>query len=449
MRGIAGLAVLALGLAPGIGAWAEPAPFGVEPFIHHRDPPFYRALDDAERARAELGHEVLNTHWVPAGTPNAQRRDGVGPLFNVDSCDECHNAAARGRGPMGDGLAPFALEVHLEEPPVPRAESRCDPVYGCVLNPVALRGVRPEGQVVIHYRELSGRYADGGRWTLRAPSYDLVNLAYGALAPQTIIEPRLAPAIFGDGLLAAVPVSAIVGGSRSSGAQQQPLGVPAWQWRHGARVLGRFGWQGSAVSIRDQTTRAFAHEMGLTSSVIAKDDCTAAETACLAQPNGGTPEVSDTLLDAVVDFQSWLAVPAAPQAPAERGGEGSTLFAELGCAACHRPSLPVELRAANGELIHRTIEPYTDLRLHDLGTALADENVAGMKVPTRWRTAPLWGLGYRLKRESSPTFLHDGRARSLAEAILWHGGEARGARRRFGELPASQRQTLLLWLGTL
>ncbi len=449
MRGIARLAALALGLAPGIAAWAEPLPFGVEPFLHHRDPPFFRALDEAERARAELGHEVLNTHWVPAGTPNAQRRDGVGPLFNVDSCDECHNEAAHGRGPTGDGLAPFGLEIHLEEPRVPRTETRCDPVYGCVLNPVALRGVRPEGQVVIHYREIAGRYPDGRRWSLRVPSYHLVDLGYGPLAEQTIIEPRLAPAIFGDGLLESVPVSAIVDGASGSGASQRSLGVPAWQWRHGARVLGRFGWQGSAVSIRDQTTRAFAREMGLTSSVITADDCTVAETACREQPNGGSPEVSDTLLDAVVDFQSWLAVPASPQAPAERGGAGRALFAELGCAACHRPELPVELRGGNGQLIRRTIEPYTDLRLHDLGMALADRNVAGVKLRTRWRTAPLWGLGYRLKRESSPTFLHDGRARSVAEAILWHGGEAIGARRRFERLQASQRQALLLWLGTL
>jgi CxxC motif-containing protein (DUF1111 family) len=171
--------------------------------------------------------------------------------------------------------------------------------------------------------------------------------------------------------------------------------------------------------------------------------------ACLEQPNGGSPEVSDTLLDAVVDFQSWLAVPASPQAPAEPGGEGRTLFAQLGCAACHRPRLPVELRAANGAIMHRTIEPYTDLRLHNLGMALADENVAGVKVPTRWRTPPLWGLGYRLKRESSPTFLHDGRARSVTEAILWHGGEASSARRRFERLRASERQALLNWLGTL
>ncbi len=448
MRGILGVAVMAVGLpAAGSATHAAQAPFGIERFVHHRDPPFFRALTLEERARAELGHEVLNTQWVPAGTPHAERRDGVGPLFNASSCDECHNEGAHGRGPDGAGVAPFALEVQLEEPAAdPRADTRCDPVYGCVFNPLALRGVRPEGEVVVHYREVTGRYPDGSPFSLRVPSYRLVDLGYGPLARATIIKPRIAPALFGAGLLEAVPAAAIVGESGSSGAA---VGAPAWHWRHGVRVLGRFGWQGSALSIRDQTARAFAREMGLTSGAIPADDCTAAELACREQPNGGSPEVSDSLFEAVVDFQSWLAVPAAPPLPGEPAADERALFAQLGCAGCHRPSLPVELRGEHGTLIRRTIEPYTDLRLHDLGPALADENALGLKVPSRWRTAPLWGLGYRLGRESSPTFLHDGRARSLAEAILWHGGEARGARRGFEELDAARRAALLRWLATL
>lgn len=450
MRGIVCVAVTALALsAPGTGTLAAQSLFGVEPFIHHRDPPFFLPLDEAQRARAELGHEVLNTQWVPAGTPHAERRDGVGPLFNAPSCDECHNEGAHGRGPASAGLAPFPLEVQLEEPPAgPRAQPRCDPVYGCVFNTVALKGVRAEGQVLIQYREIVGHYADGSRWSLRAPSYRLVALGYGPLAPQTIIKPRIAPALFGAGLLEAVPVAAITGGEGSDPAHRA-LGVPAWQWRAGARVLGRFGWQGTALSIRDQTARAFAREMGLTSSVIAADDCTASEMACLEQPNGGTPEVSNTLFDALIDFESWLAVPASPQKLAGQGQDESVLFARLGCAACHQPRLPVVLRGEDGRLIHRTIAPYTDLRLHDLGPALADRNAAGAEVPSKWRTAPLWGLGYRLSRESMPTFLHDGRARSVSEAILWHGGEALGARRRFEALDSAQRQALLRWLGTL
>ncbi len=450
MRGVVCVAALVAGLAVCCNvALAERPAFGIEPFVNHRDPPFYLALSDAQRARADLGHEVLNTQWVPAGTPHAERRDGVGPLFNAPSCDECHNEGAHGRGPMGDGLAPFALVVQLEEPSGnSHAEPRCDPVYGCVFNTLALRGVRPEGQVVIRYREVDGHYADGGRWSLRAPTYRLVDLAYGPLAPQTIIKPRIAPALFGAGLLEAVPVTAITE-RPSAGISTHALGAPAWQWRRGVEVLGRFGWQGSALSVRDQTARAFAREMGLTSSVIGKDDCTASEVTCLEQPNGGSPEVSDTLFDAVVDFVSWLAVPAPPQMPAERGENESALFARLGCAACHRPRLPVVLRGKDGLLIHRMIAPYTDLRLHDLGMALADRNAAGVSVPSKWRTAPLWGLGYRLKRESMPTFLHDGRARSVAEAILWHGGEGASARRRFEELDSAQRQALLRWLGTL
>jgi CxxC motif-containing protein (DUF1111 family) len=218
--------------------------------------------------------------------------------------------------------------------------------------------------------------------------------------------------------------------------------------RQGTRLLGRFGWQGDAVSIRDQTTNAFAHEMGLTSEDRPSDDCTPAETDCRGQPNGGSPEVSEELLDAVITFVGTLAVPESP-AHSKDDSFGPELFANIGCAACHRPRLPVELPGAGGTRVRGVIAPYTDLRLHDLGLEMADENAAGAKVSSRWRTAPLWGLGYRLKMESHSTFLHDGRARSTEEAILWHSGEAAQTRHNFTKLGPRAREALLHWIETL
>lgn len=184
----------------------------------------------------------------------------------------------------------------------------------------------------------------------------------------------------------------------------------------GARLLGRFGWQDGAVSIRDQTANAFAREMGLTSNELSSDVRT-------------------------------LDVPESPT-HAQKNSSGPGLFRDTGCSACHRPTMPVELREAGSVSKPALIAPYTDLRLHDPGMEMADQTASGKKVISRWRTAPLWGLRSRLEKDNHPTFLHDGRARSIEEAILWHGGEASYAKRKFTNLGPRARETLLGWIAT-
>jgi CxxC motif-containing protein (DUF1111 family) len=442
---------LSIAILVGLSAQAESpdGPIGGKPFIDRHNPPTYRLLDQSESARVDLGRSVFDTQWVAAGSPGIAGRVGLGPLFNATSCNECHNEGEGGRGPAGDGPAPIALVIQLGSPSEDiGAEPSGDPVYGRVFNTSALEGVRVEGAVVVEYTEIDGYYYPfGARWSLRVPHYRLVGLTRGPLAPATVIKPRLAPALFGAGLLEAVPESAISEGAPpQSGGRYS--GAPAWHSRQGTRLLGRFGWQGGAVSIRDQTTSAFAREMGLTSSDRPSDDCTPAEADCRGQSNAGPPEVSDELLDAVVTFVGTLAVPGA-SAQAKEDSLGRELFANIGCATCHRPRLPVDLPGAGGTRVRGVIAPYTDLRLHDLGREMADENASGAKVISRWRTAPLWGLGYRLKTEGHSTFLHDGRARSTEEAILWHSGEAAEQRHNFIKLGPRAREALLRWLETL
>ena len=427
------------------------APLGGKAFADRLHPPSFRPLDAGESAKVILGRSVFDTEWAPAGTSVTTGRVGVGPLFNANSCNACHNEGERGRGPVGDGPAPTALVIQLEtrletRPGAGETEPSGDPVYGRVFNTSAVEGVQVEGAVLIRYSESVGYYYPfGGRWSLRVPHYRLVGLNHGPLAAGTIIKPRLAPALFGAGLLEAVPESAI---NEDPARPSAGGGTLVWHSRQGNRMLGRFGWQEDAVSVRDQAGNAFSREMGLTSYDRASDDCTPAETDCREQASGGSPEVSEELLDAVVAFVRTLAV---PQSPAHAPGDslGSELFAEIGCAACHRPRLPVEFPGTDGRKVAGVIDPYTDLRLHDLGSEMADENAAGAKVVSRWRTAPLWGLGYRMKVENHPTFLHDGRARSAEEAILWHSGEAAHAKRGFVDLGPRAREALLRWLETL
>lgn len=442
---------LRLALLVGLSAQANAsdAPIGGKLFVDPTHPPSYRPLADNEAPLARLGQSVFDSHWVAAGVPGMAGRPGLGPLFNATSCASCHNEGQRGQGPVGDGAVPIALVMQLEAPLAHAgAEPSGDPVYGRVFNTLALHGVPAEGAVTVRYTETAGYYYPfGGRWSLRVPHYRLTGLPYGPLSPTTVIKPRLAPALFGAGLLEAVPENAI--SERTAGqAKAAYSGTPVWHTRHGIRVLGRLGWQADAISIRDQATNAFAREMGLTSKDLAADDCTPAQEQCRTLPSGGSPEVSEELLDAVVTFVRTLAVPES-STPARDDSSGSELFAGSGCAACHRPRLPVELPGPAGARVSGVIAAYTDLKVHDLGSEMADENASGAKIPSRWRTAPLWGLGYRTKTEVHPTYLHDGRARSAEEAILWHSGEAAHAKYNFVKLGPRSREVLLHWLETL
>jgi CxxC motif-containing protein (DUF1111 family) len=430
--GLAGLCGLLFGLCGATGAAPLPAPLGSMPYIDHRNQPPYLPLPAAVADQYALGHAVFNTDFLAPGTPGAGRRAGLGPLFNSASCDECHNEGAHGRGPDFEGPAPNSMVVQLETVPsagtaLPdRSDPPGDPVYGHVLSPAAIDGFSAEGQVVIHYHVIQRTYPDGTTWTLRQPTYEVTRLNYGALATNSVIKPRLAPAIFGLGLLEAVSAPGGAGG------------------------LGRFGWQATALSVRDQTTRALAREMGVTNADRPVDDCSEAEVQCLQQRHPASVEMSGELLEALLTFEKWLSVPANPQ-PQEAAvhSAGLKLFKTTGCVGCHQPEQPVALVQADGQTLNATIAPYSDLSLHDLGPDLADREVSGAVHPTRWRTAPLWGMGYRFSRESRPTFLHDGRARSVEEAVLWHDGEAAVVRERFMHLPQAQRVQLLNFVGAL
>jgi len=429
---VALVAIVAVLISPAGAALNTAAPIGSAPYVSAGDPPAWRPLTPAEQRLFDLGDAVFNTPFVPVGTPGAERRSGLGPLFNAAACDQCHNEGAHGRGPIGDGPAPAAVVIELQTMVGEERLDAGDPSYGHVLNTQAVAGVVPEAEVLIHYGSREGHYADGTPWSLRVPSYEISGLHYGPLEPTTVLEPRIAPPLFGLGLLEAVP-----------GPQMRaPLG---------SADAGHFNWQGTAPSILEQTTRAFSREMGLTTSVLPRDDCTLSQVACgQLSAAASVPEVQEELLQALLAFEHWVAVPTPLPTGAVVPPPGSAeLFAALGCLACHQSQLQVTLDVPLEGRREQVIAPYTDLRLHDLGRGLDDKTVAGRPVPSRWRTAPLWGLGYRLRHPIALTFLHDGRARSVDEAILWHEGEALRAREAYIKLNAVQREKLLQFLSSL
>jgi CxxC motif-containing protein (DUF1111 family) len=314
--------------------------------------------------------------------------------------------------------------------------------YGFVLNVSATKGFRPEARVSIAYLTRVVKLADGSTAELREPRYRIDNLDGPNLTPDTVLMPRLPPSAMGDGLLELVPAAELERVARDE-ATSGLNGQLAWLRAEGAngttRLLGRFGWQASEPTVASQVAVAFAREMGLTNPLESHDDCAPSNGLCKTAPSGGSPEVEPALFDAVVNFERWHAVPV-PKDP-DLTSAGARLFDANGCTQCHRTALSTETG--------KVIRPFTDLLLHDMGQGLADRTIADAVAPSRWRTAPLWGMHAASVATQAQHYLHDGRARSLEEAILWHDGEARPARDRFAKLSSADRHTLTAWINTL
>lgn len=420
-RLMAGLASAMLAAA-GLGADSAPQPAGRVAITDPRNPPPWTEVHPAARRDFDLGHTIFNSPWFPAGHAGAERRDGLGPLLVQPSCDGCHNNGARGRPPAAPGALSNSFVMQLGGPATD---------YGHVINTLAIDGHAPEARIQVDWRQRTGTYPDGQRWSLDEPRYTVVDATLGALPADTLLKPRIGPALFGAGLLDGVPLATIE-------AIRQ-----AQSRRVRGSIGGRFGWQGDAPTLVDQTALAFAREMGVTSELQPRDDCTAAQSACLQAPHGGTTEATEQFFHAVNTFQFLLGVPARAAVEPGVDAAGARLFERTGCAACHVPQLVVQRE--DGAL---GIDPYSDLMLHDLGEGLADRTVAGRPARSLWRTAPLWGMAHAL-REGQVALLHDGRAASIEEAILWHDGQAGDARRRFMRLDAAARRQLLDWVATL
>jgi len=405
-----------------------------------RTPVSWRGLTAEEQARFDLGHAVFNTTWLPAGQGSG-RRDGLGPVFNLGHCDGCHNSRRRGRGARSDvARAPGELVVQAGAWQNGRLQ-RFHPRFGHLINTDAIDGFAPEAEVIIRYTALTRTRADGSEQRLWQPVYQVTPADGQPLPDDLVLMPRLASHVQGAGLLEQIPEQVIVDGARAR--PDRPQGMVSWLETPGGRQLGRFGWQASEPSIARQIAVAFAREMGLTTQLVPVIDCAAHDHACRNAANGGEPEVAQELFDAVVAFQQWEAVRRTPDAAArlQQLAEGEHLFHSTGCADCHRAQMPT--------LDGGVIAPYTDLLLHDLGPELADRTVAGEPIPSRWRTAPLWGLSTAQEGARVLRLMHDGRARSVDEAIGWHGGSAAPARARYERLAPTQRQTLAGWVEAL
>jgi CxxC motif-containing protein (DUF1111 family) len=401
-------------------------------------------LSPAHRDAFFVGNSYFNQNWLSAPSTQATR-DGLGPLFNARSCSGCHFKDGRGHPPeSGEAFVSVLVRVSLA---ADGGRALSHPRYGAQIQDHALPGVAPEAAPALHYEEVRGAFPDGERYSLRRPRVTLEQPGYGAFEPELLLSMRAAPALIGAGMLEAVPESEILTHADPSDADHDGISGRANRLQNGA--LGRFGWKAETPSIRVQVAAAFVEDMGLTTPLSAADNCSPAEPACAALPNGGSPEVTPDIFEAVVSYARTLAVPARREPERANVRRGALGFEAAGCNKCHVRTLHTGRVMDLPELSDLTLHPYTDLLLHDMGEGLSDHRPSFAADGGEWRTPALWGLGLVDKVNQHREFLHDGRARGVNEAVLWHAGEAEAAKRAFMQLPRAAREDLIAFVESL
>jgi len=431
-------------------------------------------LEDAERTRFAIGNSFFRRNWVQAPA-STKARDGLGPHFIARSCGGCHVQDGRGAPPeitnrLGETTDPtVALLIRLSIPGQDaHGGPKHEPVYGDQFNNAAIRGVKPEGRVTLRYSTIQGQFADGSPYELLQPHYGFADLGYGPMHPQVMLSPRVAPQMIGVGLLEAIDAADILANAKAQADAPGPIkGVPnhVWNAPTGTMMLGRFGWKANVATLAHQTGGAFVGDIGITSRHFPNEACTPAQKDCLAAPSGksaaekGAPEVEidDATFDNVVFYQATLAPPARRNASDPQVLRGQALFTAAQCATCHHPSYTTKTRPNEDVFARLTspalhgqkIWPYTDMLLHDMGEGLADGRPDFKAHGRQWRTPPLWGIGLIKDVNGHNRLLHDGRARGVLEAVLWHDGEAQEAKEMVLKMSKEERDALVKFVESL
>ncbi|MBU1427157.1 MAG: c-type cytochrome [Gammaproteobacteria bacterium] len=408
------------------------------------------AMPESDRPKFIHGRSLVRQVWVIAPSENREIA-GLGPLYNRLSCIACHIGNGRGFAPATPQEPMRTMLVRLSVPgddghggPKPHA------AYGGQLNENGVPGVTGEGRAEVRFTEHAVKLKDGTQIKLRKPVITFVDLAYGEFPPEMMTSPRITPPLFGLGLLQAVPeadIVALVDAPKPEGIKGRVNRV--WDEEQQKNVLGRFGWKANMPNLRQQIAGAYVGDMGITSPLFPKENCTAAQGACRQSPSAGSPELTKEQLDASEFYHFALAAPRQRNANNKQVQRGAALFRQAQCSACHVPQLKTGDFAPLPALSHQIIRPYTDLLLHDMGEALADHRPDYLATGREWRTPPLWGIGLARKVDPRAGFLHDGRARTVLEAVLWHDGEAANAAQSVKDMSASDRKALTKFLESL
>ena len=402
-------------------------------------------LSHEEQDKFMLGKSFFSVPWVEAPSATTAR-DGLGPLFSANTCKHCHPNNSAGVAITEEGKVARSLVLRLSNAKninndlIMKNGFMPEPTYGGQLSVSGTSDVPYEGSVSVKYEEIHGMYTDKEPYMLRLPLYSVENVAYGAMREETNIAPRVALSLVGMGLLEAVSDAEILKYEDRDDANKDGISGKAnyvFSPEHNKTMLGRFAYKATAVDIKHQSANAAHNDMGLSNPLYPYENCTQAQKECNEAPRGVHEfDLPQERLEAIAFYLKARKIPAPRVSEAYK--EGKEIFSALGCVACHRESM----QTPDGIVFY----PYSDLLLHDMGEGLADGHSDFLASKSEFRTTPLWGIGLREKLSGSLQLLHDGRARSFEEAILWHGGEAQNAKEAFVALDKEKRERLVAFL---
>lgn len=400
----------------------------------------FPGLSDDQSELFALGRSFFHIPWVEAPSATTAR-DGLGPLFNANACVSCHQNNGGGAGIATPGQIDRSVPVKLFVGKSARQAYLGDPVYGNQLSINGNTDVPFEARVRAELEFTSYRYADGKTIDLHKPRIVLDQLNYGPLGEKTTVNPVKAPVLIGLGLIESIPEQQILAHEDEDDANGDGISGRAnrvWSVAYRDYRLGRYGWKAATPSVIEQTAHALNDDMGLTSQWLRQDNCGPEQTRCLQAYQSSELDVPEQRVTAIAFYLKHLRVAKSSQAEKMPGKQ---IFAALGCGSCHRGGYH------NDEGVE--ISPYSDFLLHDMGDGLASSMSMFEAQPSEWRTAPLWGLGLHKLMNPKAGFLHDGRAATIEQAILWHGGEAQISRDAFAALSEGDRVLLIEFLNTL
>lgn len=410
-------------------------------------------LTSDETDKFVIGNSFNRNNWVIAPSSTAAR-DGLGPLLNASSCAGCHALDGKGNPFQTDGIGisqAMLFRLSIQGQGI-HGEPKDDPNYGGQFNPKSIPNVDAEGEVSVTYEEIAGKYPDGTAYSLRKPTYKFTNLNYGAMN-GTMISPRIAPSMIGMGLLDAVSEKTILANVDVNDANGDGISGRAnyvWDEKNQKKSIGKLGWKANQPSVEQQTAGAFNGDIGITSNLFPNEGLTTFQKQKYGNlPNGGTPEIDEAILQNVVFYIKSLAVPARRKWTDSDVLTGKQLFIKANCSGCHLSKMETSEYDSPKYLAKQTIRPYSDLLLHDMGVDLADNRPDFEATGLEWRTAPLWGIGLQKTVNKHTYMLHDGRARNVEEAILWHAGEATNSRNSYMKLSKDERDKVLKFIDSL
>lgn len=419
----------------------------------------FPVISDAGEHTHDYGEVIFNEFFSPPPGYAYSYYTGLGPIFNNNSCNACHGGVGEGNPPAGGGNQLVSMLFRLSVGNSITAGPTPAPGFGGQLQNNAVAGVAPEGTVNITYTLANFTFADGTPYQLQVPAYE-VQQNYTTLPAGLLISPRVAPRLIGLGFLEIMPESTILQNATTATDTNHINGKANYVFDYTTNQLelGRFGWKAEAPTIKQQLAGAYQEDMGVTNSVFPQES-SYGQTQYTTYAGNPSPELPDSELNANVFYVQTLAVPGERNGTDAQVIRGAQIFNSSGaqCASCHIPTMTTPSAftyvdpqpQVAGELANVVIHAYTDMLLHDMGAGLSDNRPVFSATARQWRTPPLWGIGLLPIVDPSGQFLHDGRARTILEAIMWHGGEAYSAKEYVRNLSASDRDALVAFVQSL